>query len=390
MTRLLACRISLASILAIVVIGCNSSPPPVKPEPPPVTVSKPVVRDIVDRDTFEGYIRAMDSIEVRPRVRGHLLKVNFVEGQMVKKGDLLYEIDPEQYQAALDAANAQLAAAEAELQLAKAEYTRTRSLAAKNAASREELDIWTGKQAVAVANKQKAKAAIREAENNLKFTKVTATIDGKMSRTLVDAGNLVNAGGGETLLTTLVSVNPVQVQFFVDERALLDFRRERTKNLPKDAPQPEVKDLKIPVFVALENDTDFPHKGVIVFADNHVNPSTGTIEVRGELSNESRIFVDGYRARVQVPVSEPHKATLITDRAVSSDQDRKYVYVVNDKNIVERRDVTLGRLNDGLQVVLSGLKGEDRVIVNGIQRVRDGLEVNPREVDMPGDQRAAK
>src|SRR5262249_20734987 len=153
---------------------------------------------------------------------------------------------------------------------------------------------------------------------------------GKLSRTLVDAGNLVNAGGGETLLTTLVSIDPVQVQFFVDERTLIEFQKERTKSLPKDAPRPAIKDLKIPVFVALEGERDFAHKGVIVFADNHVNPSTGTIEVRGELSNESRVFVDGYRARVQVPVSEPHKATLITDRAVSSDQDRKYVYVVND------------------------------------------------------------
>lgn len=371
-------------------LGCDSTTPPVaETPPPPVSVSQPVAREVIEQDDYEGRIAAVETVEVRARVRGHVVKVNFQDGQIVQKDDLLFEIDPRPYQAALDAAKAQLAAADAALELATKEHRRAASLLQSRAASREEVDVWTGKQSVARAERLKAQAAVEQAQLDLDFTKIVAPIRGKTSRAQVTVGNLVNAGSGETLLTTIVSVDPMYVYFDVDERALLRYRQHFRKGVDgekkENGAEPAVKDLKIPVYVALEGEKTFPHQGVIDFADNRINPSTGTIQVRGVLPNPTRILDAGMRARVRVPVSDPQKALLITERAVGTDQGRKFVYVVNDQNIVERRDVNLGRLSDGLQVVREGVKPEDWVIVNGIQRVRDGAKVEPRRVPMSGE-----
>jgi len=357
--------------------------------PPPVTVSQPVLREVIEQDEYEGRIGAAENVEVRARVRGHLTKVGFQAGQMVKEGDLLYEIDPRQYKALLDAAKALEKAAQASVQYAKAEYERTRYLVSKNAASREELDTWTAKQVVAEAEVLKAKAAVEEAQLDLDFTKVTAPISGKMSRTQVDVGNLVNGRGSETLLTTLVAVEPMYVYFNVDERHLLHYRESRRKDAKANAPQPPIKELHIPVEVALEGEKGYPHKGEIDFADNRVNPSTGTIQVRGILSNGQRLFDDGMRARVRIPVSQSRKVVMVTERAVGSDQGRKFVYVVGADDVAQRRDVTPGRLEDGLLVIQEGLKPDERVIVNGILRVRDGMTVKPRNAPMPGTEQPA-
>lgn len=370
----------LTSLLA----GCDTSPPVAEIPPPPVSVSQPLVRDAIDHDDYEGRIAAVESVEVRARVRGHLIKVNFQDGQMVKEGDMLFEIDPRPYKANLDAAEAQKAAAEASLELAKKEYARTLQLARTGATSREELEVWTAKQSVAKAERLKALASVEQANLDLGFTKITAPIRGKMSRTQVTAGNLVNSGGGDTLLTTITSVDPMYVYFDVDERALLRYRRDFRKASNDGGPEPLLKDLKIPVYVALEGEEGYPHKGVLDFADNQVKSSTGTIQVRGVLSNSSRILDAGMRARVRVPVGDPHKSVTIAERAVGTDQGRKFVYVVTDQKIAERRDIKLGRRWDGLQVVLDGIKPEEWVIVNGIQRVRDGVKVEPRQVPMPG------
>jgi multidrug efflux system membrane fusion protein len=372
-------------MMAAVVCGCSSSTPPVaETPPPPVSVSQPLTREVVDHDDYEGRIAAVETVEVRARVRGHIVKVNFQDGQVVKAGTLLYEIDPRPYQASMDAAMAQKAAADASLDLAKKEYDRASTLLRSRATSREEVDIWTGKQAVAKADQLKAQASVEQAKLDLDFTKVTAPINGKMSRTLVTAGNLINSGGGETLLTTIASVEPMYVYFDVDERAFARYRKENRKTKNGDGPEPSVKELKIPIKVGLEGEEGFPHTGVIDFTDNRINPSTGTIAVRGVLSNEKQVLDAGMRARVRVPVSDPHKALMVTERAIGTDQGLKFVYVVNDQNVVERRDVKLDRLSDGLQVVREGLKPEDWVIVNGIQRVRDGLTVDPKRVPMPG------
>jgi membrane fusion protein, multidrug efflux system len=372
-------------LLLTSVLGCGPMTPPVaKTPPPPVTVSQPVARDVIEQDDYEGRIAAAEEVEVRARVRGHLMKVNFQDGQIVKEDELLYEIDPRPYKASLDAAEAQKASAQASLELAKTEYARTASLVRSNAVSQTELQVWKAKQGTAEAELQKALAAIAQAKLDLDFTKVLAPITGKVSRTQLTVGNLVNAGGGETLLTTIVSVEPMYVYFDVDERALLRYRRTFRKGPSEGGSESSVKELKIPVRVALEGEEGYPHQGVIDFADNRVNPSTGTIQVRGVLPNAKRILDAGMRARVRVPVGDPHKALMVTERAIGTDQGRKFVYVVNDQNVVERRDVKLDRLSDGLQVVREGVKSGDWVIVNGIQRVRDGAKVEPGRKPMPG------
>jgi RND family efflux transporter MFP subunit len=379
-----------AFLVLLWIWGCDSTPPVAETPPPPVSVSQPLTQDITDFDDYEGRIASVETVEVRARVRGHIVKINFEDGQIVQQGQLLFEIDPRPYQAELDAAKAQLAAADGSLELATKEYRRAASLLRSRAASQEEVDVWVGKQAVAKGEQQKAQAAVEQANLNVDFTKVMAPITGRASRALVTVGNLVNAGGGETLLTTIVSVDPVYVYFDVDERSLLRYRKEFRKNKDEADTQTSIKDLKIPVNVALEGETGFPHQGVIDFADNRVNPATGTIQVRGVISNPSRFFDAGMRARVRVPVSSPHKVLMITERAVGTDQGRKFVYIVNGQNVVERRDVRLGRLNDGLQVVSEGVKPEDWVIVNGIQRVRDAAKVDPKRVAMPGAIEPAK
>jgi RND family efflux transporter MFP subunit len=367
--------------LAVGIGGCTSELPVTETPPPTVSVSQPIVRDVVDYDDYEGRIDSPETVEVRARVRGHLTKVNFQDGQQLKKGDPMFEIDARPYQATLDAALAKQAGAEAALELAKKEYNRSASLARTGASSREELEVWTAKQAVAVAERQKALADVEQAKLDLDFTKIAAPIDGKASRTQVTEGNLVNAGAGESLLTTITSVDPMYVYFDVDERALLRYKQHFRAG--KSATT-TIKELQIPITVGLEGEKGFPHAGVIDFADNKVNPSTGTIQVRGVLQNPNRILEAGMRARVRVPVSDPNKSLMITERAVGTDQGRKFVYVVNDQGVAERRDVSLGRLSDGLQVVTEGLKPEDWVIVNGIQRVRDGVKVERKPVPMPG------
>jgi multidrug efflux system membrane fusion protein len=370
--------------LAGVLYGCNEPAPVADTPPPPVSVSQPLSHEVIDYDDYLGHIVAIPSVEVRARVRGHLNKVNFQDGQTIKQGALLYEIDPRPYQAELGSAESQKAAAEASYKLARATAERDRRLAGTGAVSRQELDVSVGKESVSKAEVNKAEAAIARVKLDLEYTKITAPITGKIGRTLVDVGNLVNAGGGETLLTTITSVDPMYVFFDVDERALMRYRVHFRKGATKGGAEPSVKDLKIPVNVGLEGEQGYPHTGVIDFTDNKVNSSTGTIQVRGVLNNDKRILDAGMLARVRVPVSDPHKALMITERAVGTDQSRKFVYVVNDQNTAERRDVKLDRLSDGLQAIGAGLKPEDWVVVNGIQRVRDGAKVEPKRIPMPG------
>lgn len=364
------------------VFGCRGQPPAVaKLPPPPVTVAVPLQRTVTDQEQFEGRIAAVETIDIRARVRGHLTKVHFEDGQLVKQDQLLFEIDSRPYQASLDSAQAQLAGALAELKLATAELKRYRYLLEKKAASQQDVDIWEARESAAVATKLKAEAAREQAQLDLDFCKVSAPQPGRIGRAQVSIGNLINAANGEMLLTTIVSVDPMYVYFNVDERTLLAVRRNRRTSGPLPA---TLKELKIPIQVALDGETGFPHTGVIDFADNKLNPSTGTILVRGRLSNENRDFEDGLRARVRVPNEKPYEALLIPEAAVGADQDRKFVYVVDVKNIAHRREVTLGRVQEGLQVVLQGLTPADLIVINGMQRVRDGLEVTPREGTVSG------
>jgi RND family efflux transporter MFP subunit len=364
--------------------GCDSNLPMAETPPPPVTVSQPLEREVTDYDDYEGRIAAVETVDVRARVNGYLVKVGFTDGQLVKKGDLLFEIDPAPYKAALDAAKAQQSAAEAALELAKREYSRDAPLVARGAISQGEMDVKAARQSAATAERLKAIANVEQAKLNLDFTTIEAPISGRTSRTQVTVGNLVNSLA-DTVLTTIVTVEPMYVYFDVDERSLLRYLRTFGKIKPDDkGARPPIKELKIPLYVALEGEEGYSQEGVIDFADNRVNPSTGTIQVRGVLPNTKQNLTAGMRARVRIPVGEPRKALLITERAVGTDQGLKFVYVVNDKNVAERRDVKLGRLSNGLQIIDEGLKPEDWIVVNGIQRVRDGATVDPKRVPMPG------
>lgn len=375
----------LGMLLCFSTIGCKPPPPAVvQTPPPPVTVSLPIVKEVVNHDEFEGRLAAMKRVEVRARVTGHLIKIHFEDGQLVKEGDLLFEIDDRVYKASLDAAEADLASAKASLKLAKVELERYTGLLAKGATTREDFDLREAKEATSQADLLKAEASVERAQLDMDFTRVTAPLGGKLSRTQVDVGNLVNAGGSETLLTTIVSIDPIYAYFTVDERSLLQYRRNRAKQRKEGEDPPSVKELKIPIIVALEGETVFDHTGFIDFADNKVNASTGTILVRGVLDNSGHLFEDGMRARVRVPTGDPYQAILVSELAIGAEQGLKYVYVVDDQDVVQRRDVTLDRLIDGLQVVKSGIEPGQWVIVNGIQRARDGVKVEPHRVPMPG------
>ncbi len=375
---------SLMLFLLVALSGCDSKTPEVAPmAPASVSVSQPIERDVVDYDDYEGRIAAVKTVEVRARVQGQLTKVFFTDGQMVKQGDQLFQIDPRPYQAMLETAKAHREAANASLALAKSEFARITRLVNSQAASREELETWRAKQGSAIADRQGADAEIQKAQLDLDFCDIRAPITGRISRTFMTEGNLVNPSGGDSLLTTIVSIDPMYVYFEIDERALLRYRREYAK-LEIAGGEEDIKKLKIPFFVAIEGDSDYGTKGTIDFVDNRVSRGTGTLQIRGVINNAGRLLDDGLRARVRVPVSDPYKALLITDRAISSDQKLKYVYVVNTDNIVERRDVEPDRLFDGLMSIKSGLTAKDWVIVNGILRVRVGAKVDPKPVLMPG------
>ncbi len=373
-------------LLALVcaMIGCRSGDPGAgQLPPPPVSVCHPLVRKVVDHDDYQGQIAAREAVEIRTRSRGYLIKVNFEDGEIVKEGKLLFQIDPQPYEAALQAAEAQERGAEGQLEFAKSEYARIRRLVSRGAASREEAEVWTAKQILARADKVKAQAAVTQAKLDLGYTQVKAPFTGRVSRSQVKVGTLINSGGGDTLLTTIVSIGPVYVYFNIDEHSLMRYRRDFRNSKPKNGKEPTLKELKIPVYVRVAGESGYPHKGEIDYGDPQVKPGTGTLEVRGLLPNTSGLLQDGLSARVRVPVSDPYKAMLVSERAIGNEQGRKFVYVVNKDNEVERRDVVLDRVIDGLQVVRDGLKEDEWVIVNGIQRVREGLVVKPKQVPMP-------
>jgi RND family efflux transporter MFP subunit len=375
-------RIGAAVALAGILSGCNSAEPAVaETPPPPVTVSQPVSREVVDYDDYDGRIAAMETVEVRARVRGYIVKINFEDGQAVKKDDPLFEIDPRPYEAALNVAKAQVTPAEAKKTQTQADVKRNEPLVSSGAITRAEFDKLRADADMAAAAVKANEANVVSAQLDLDFTKIVAPVNGKVSRAQVTVGNLVS-GGGDILLTTITSLDPMYVYFDVDERSLLRYKNVYRKQ--DQAEEATVKELKIPVNVALEGEEGYPHHGVLDFADNRVNPSTGTIQVRGVLPNPKRMLESGMRARVRVPAGDAHNAVLVTERAVGNDQGRKFLYVVNDQDVVERRDVKLDRLVGGMQVVAEGIKTTDWVIVNGIQRVRDAMKVAPKRSPMPG------
>ncbi len=382
-------RTGVAAILALVsaivsgLAGCGGEPPVASLPPPEVSVSQPIERPVSDSLEFTGRIEAVESVDVRARVSGYITKVAFDAGARVKEGDLLFEIDPREYQAAVDHAEGEIAKLRANLTRASAEVTRTQRLKSSGAVSEREVDTATGSKGATEGELVTARAQLEKAQLDLQFTRVTAPIAGRASRAEITAGNLVVVGAdGGPVLTTIVSLDPVWVYFDIDEPSLLRLREAEHRRTGRPLTPESVASLQIPVQLGLANETGFPHTGRIDFVDNRVDPATGTMRVRAVLENQEGLFAPGFFVRVKLATGEAKPTALVTERAIGTDQGRKYVLVVNDKNVVEYREVQLGPLADGLRAITSGLAPGEWVIVNGIQRARPGITVAPQRVAM--------
>jgi len=361
------------STATLLLAGCGKDSQQKTPPPPAVSVLQPVEREVVEWDEYIGRLESPETVEIKARVSGYLDKVHFKEGKEVRKGDLLFTIDPRPYQAEYDRADADRQRAESQADLAGNDAERARRLVATQAISEEDFDTKTRTHASALAALKAAQAAVDSARLNLEFTKVYSPIQGRTSRAMVTEGNLISggvSGAGATLLTTVVSQDPLYCYVDVDERSILKYlqlRREGKRESALDKP--------IPVEMALADEVGYPNKGFTDFVDNRIDPTTGTLRCRGVFPNPERALGPGFFARMRIPGSGKYPALLIPDRALGADQAQKFVYVVNAGKKVEYRPVRIGPMIDGLRVVKEGLKAGEQIIVEGLMRVRPGILV---------------
>ena len=340
----------------------------------PVTVAAVLERSVTEWDDFSGRVQAIEQVEVRPRISGTIDSVHFQDGQLVKKGDPLFTIDPRPYKAEVARAEADRAGALARLSLAKTELERTRKLLEDRAVAQRELDTRENAFQEANASLKAADAALQTARLNLQYTEVTAPVAGRVSRAEITVGNLVTTGPTAPTLTTVVSVSPMYVSFEIDEPTFIRYAEAGAVGNSGVS--------KIPVAMGLTNENGYPHMGHVQAFDNRVDTGSGTIRVRAVFDNKNGLLTPGMFARVRTGDSAATDAVLIDDRAVGTDQDKKYVMVVGADNKVSYRSVTLGPIVEGLRVVRSGLKKGERIVVDGLQRVRPNDTVAPATVQM--------
>ncbi len=390
--RVLGCAVSIslaAGFLSTVLLGCSRTAAEAPPaQPPKVTVSNPVQRELVDEEDFNGWLQSSQVVEIRARVRGYIQKVHFQAGDLVQSGTLLFELDPRPFQVAIDEAIAQSGAYEAQKLAAEKDVERYTELVKSGGASKQQLDKAIADAASYDAQINAMKEQVKRYELDLEFSRITAPIAGRTSRPMLTEGNLVNAGGSDPLLTTIVALNPLYVYFSVDERTLQRVMRQhiaKRTEVERSAPA-TLRERKMPFQFGLDSDKGYPHEGVLDFADNRVDPETGTIQVRGVVEDKQGLFVAGSRVKLRVPVSDAYNAVLVPDSAILSDQDKRYLLIVDEKNVVSRRDISPGRLlDDGMRVVLAGEENTpsvttgDRIIVLGLQRARINYPVEPVE-----------
>jgi RND family efflux transporter MFP subunit len=366
MTRLLrsACLIALA-----IGVGCSSAPPQVQPpEPPTVTVSKPFEKELQPFEESIGRIVAIDEVTITPEVSGMLMKVNFKEGNLVKKGEVLYEIDPIPYQAALDKSVAEVSNSEAQYNLADKEVKRLEQ--GGNAVTKADFDKAVAQKVAMQASISVAKAEVTRARFNLEKTKIVAPVDGRIGRYMKTVGNVVTP---TTQLAKIGSIDPIYAVWDVDEQTSLYYRK--LIYIDKVIPDPRIKPLKC--WIRLKSDTDYSREGYVNFIDPEVSRDSATRPIRGLFVNPDGFITPGDSVRVRVEAGPTRKAIVIPEGAVGSQQSRKFVYVVDaDDNIVQR-DLVLGEVRDGLQVVEKGVTTADRIVVNGLLRVRPGMKVKP-------------
>jgi RND family efflux transporter MFP subunit len=370
-------------LLTVALAGCEQKPPQAAAATPPpaVSVAQPLKRTVTDWDEFTGRFEAVDEVQVRPRVGGFVTNVEFKDGDIVRAGDLLYVIDSRPFEAVAEQANGQLSDARARVELAKRDLDRGLVLNQSQAVSDQIVDQRRQALQAAHAAEMQAEGALKAAQLNIEFTHVLAPITGRVSRHLVSLGNLVQGSdtGASTLLTTIVSLDPIYIYFDMDEAIYL-----KNNKLWFEGKRPSSRDTPNPVQVALTGETKPSHEGHMDFVDNRMDVSTGTLRGRAVIPNHDLSILPGQFGRVRLIGSAPYEALLIPDSAIANDQTRKIVFVVKDDGTVEARVVTLGPLDDGLRVVREGLKPEDRVIVDGLQRARVGSKVSPRAAQISG------
>lgn len=342
----------------------------------PVVSVAPVIHErLTEWDEFTGRLQAPESVELRPRVSGYIDKVAFEEGAIVEAGTPLFFIDRRPFEAEVKRLNAELTGVKSRLKLAQISYQRADTLSAKNTLSKEIFDNRFAELEQAKASVQSVSAALDLAKLNLSYTHVEAPITGRVSSAGITAGNYVSAG--QSVLTTIVSTDRVYAYFNTDEQTYLKYVK-----LAKEGTRPSSRDVKNPVFMALANESDYPHEGFIDFIDNQVNPATGTIRARAVFSNEDGAFVPGLFARIKLVGSSSYEGILIDDKAIGTDLNNKFVLVLDENNTVQYRPVTMGEKLNGLRIIKSGLNAEDQIVVKGLQRVRPGTPVAPEFVDM--------
>ena len=356
---------SLLAVAASLVTGCQRRAAQQPMPPPSVTVAPVEQKEIVEWSEFTGRVEPVESVDVRPRVSGYIQEVRFQSGQLVKKGDVLFVIDPRWNQAVFDQR-------QAEYEQARREEERTAQLLENQAISAEEADARK-------ARYDEARAALESARLDLEYTQVRAPINGRVSRALLTEGNYVSGvAGSASILTTIVSVNPVYVNADIDEDAYLKFSElVRAKKLGDD------DGGKIPVELELADEQGFPHLGHIESFDNQLNPGTGSILLRAVFQNDDGSIVPGLFARIRIPLSDRHQALLVDERAIGTDQSQKFVLTLTPTNTVAYQPVQLGPLVDGQQVVRSGLQAGDEIVVNGLERVRPGMPVTAEKETLP-------
>ncbi|MEM8867962.1 MAG: efflux RND transporter periplasmic adaptor subunit [Verrucomicrobiota bacterium] len=342
----------------------------------PVQIANPLLKPVVEYADFTGRLEAVEMVDVKPRVSGYIESIHFAEGQKVKKGDLLFVIDPRPFQAQVNRLKAQVTQAEAALNLANSNLKRSEKLIESSAISQEEADIRKSEALQAEADLAAAEAELKAVALDLEFTQVTAPIDGIADRHFVTAGNLVT--GDQTSLTTLVPHDPIYAYYEVDERTFL---RGVRNYFDGEAPG-RGSNTRIPAYLGLDDEEGFPHEGVIDFASNQLDPNTATITIRALFENDNEFLTPGLFARIRVPATKEKESILIPDTAIGSDQSVKYVWVVTPENTPERRSLELGPIHEGYRIVRSGLTTKDRIVVKGIQFIRPGTPLDPQETEI--------
>ena len=376
--------VGILSVL-LTAAGCKKSSAP-EQGPLPVNVVTVIEKEVNEWDEFTGRLEAVESVDIRPRVSGYITEIHFEAGAIIKKGDLLYVIDPRPYQADFDRAAAEFERMQAQLKLAQIELDRAKDLRTKNTISASEFDQKAATYQGSSAAARSAEAAKNSAALNLEFTQIKSPIDGRVSDARITLGNLVQPGAGpESVLTTVVSVDPIYAKVDADENAVLKYVK-----LSDEGKRVSARTAKIPAFVELGNETDFPHEGYIDFVDNRLDPGTGTVRARAVLKNwNPNLITPGFFVRVRIAGATPYRAALIPDKVISSQQGVKYVFVVKADNTLERRNVETGTMFEGKRIVKSGLKDGEKVVSTRLQLIQPGMPVKPIPEEPPQPSGAA-